>query len=106
MGSVSIFFDTNSSVIKPSEIVKLEQIVNVLRQYPEASLTVNGFADAQGNSEYNLKLSEKRAVAVRDRFIQGYGIAQNRIIYNGLGAAISGGAANATDRRVDLNWVK
>lgn len=103
--NTSIYFDVNSTVIKPAEVAKLEQMANVLRTYPEAKITISGYTDATGGDEYNRKLSERRANAVRDRLIQGYGIQATKVVLNAFGkSAAVGSAANALDRRVDIVW--
>lgn len=107
LGNVSIYFDVNSLVITPTEQTKINKIVDILRRYPEAKLTINGYADNTGNAEYNRKLSENRATTVRDRIVQSYGVIPAQVVINGLGiAAGSAKGNNPADRRVDIQWVR
>lgn len=106
MGSVSIFFDVNSAVITDIELKKVEKVAAVIRKYPEARITINGYADSAGNADYNRKLSEKRAQAVRDRLIQGFRLNPQQVILNAFGNTDALPGANSFDRRVDLQWVK
>ncbi|OWY24501.1 hypothetical protein C7N43_05990 [Sphingobacteriales bacterium UPWRP_1] len=106
MGSVSIFFDVNSSVIKDSELSKIERVVDIIRRYPEARITINGYTDSTGSSEYNRKLSEKRAEAVKDRLLNGYRVNPAQVILNAFGNSNAMPGSSSYDRRVDLQWVK
>lgn len=105
MRNTSIYFDNNSTVIKASELSKLEKMANVLRTYPEAKITISGYTDSTGGDDYNRKLSERRANAVRDRLIQAYGIQPSKVILNAYGKSLTtSGTPNALDRRVDIVW--
>lgn len=105
LSNLSIYFDINSTVIKSSELNKLSQIAEVLRRYPQGRISINGYADNTGSSEYNRKLSEKRAYAVRDRLIQGYGISAGQLSVNFYGKEGASSAGSQYDRRVDMQWL-
>lgn len=105
MRNTSIYFDNNSTVIKQSELAKLEKMANVLNTYPEAKITISGYTDSVGGDDYNRKLSERRANAVRDRLIQAYGIQASKVVLNAYGkSATTSTASSALDRRVDIVW--
>jgi outer membrane protein OmpA-like peptidoglycan-associated protein len=106
MRNISIYFDNNSSVISAAELTKIEKMARVLRDYPEAQITISGYTDATGSDEYNRKLSEKRANAVRDRLINGYSVQANKVVINAFGKKAASGSSNALDRRVDIEWVR
>lgn len=105
LSNLSIYFDINSTVIKSSELAKLSQIAEVLRRYPQGRISINGYADNTGSSEYNRKLSEKRAYAVRDRLIQGYGISAGQLSVNFYGKEGASSSTSQYDRRVDMQWL-
>ena len=44
-----------------------------MRAYPETTITIEGYTDANGAEEYNDKMSENRAVTVK-----------NALIHNGI----------------------
>lgn len=106
LNNISIYFDNNSVVIKPSELDKLAKMAAVLNRYPQATLHINGYADNTGNDEYNHKLSEKRANAVKDRLAQAYRVNPAQLSVHFYGKSAASAAANPYDRRVDLQWVK
>lgn len=73
-----IFFDTDSSVIRPDAQATLSRQAQWLNQYPSYSITVEGHADERGTREYNLALGARRAAAARD-FLVSQGVPASRI---------------------------
>ncbi|WP_230408583.1 OmpA family protein [Undibacterium flavidum] len=75
------------SAVLASYQPKLDQISQALKETPNVSnVVISGFTDRLGSDKYNLKLSEKRANAVRDYLINS-GIAANRLNAVGKGEA-------------------
>ena len=64
-----IFFDTDSSVIRPDAAATLEKQAQWLNQYQSYSITIEGHADERGTREYNLALGARRAAATRDYLV-------------------------------------
>ncbi|HDJ33469.1 MAG TPA: OmpA family protein [Bacteroidetes bacterium] len=58
------YFDFNEHRINIREKRELDRIAAILLEYPELKFEPAGFADPQGNTRYNLKLSDCRAQAV------------------------------------------
>jgi len=50
----------------PNAYSKLDKLADYLVKNPDAKIAITGYADTQGGSEYNQKLSEKRAQFVVD----------------------------------------
>jgi len=73
-----VTFDTNSTVVRPGLYSEINRIADILRQYPNTLVRVDGHTDSQGSSEYNMDLSKRRANAVRALLVQ-RGVADNRI---------------------------
>jgi peptidoglycan-associated lipoprotein len=73
-----VFFDTDSSVIRPEGQATLIKQAQWLKQYGQYNVTIEGHADERGTREYNLALGARRAAAVRDYLIS-RGIAPTRI---------------------------
>jgi outer membrane protein OmpA-like peptidoglycan-associated protein len=63
------FFDVDSAVLKPGGYKDIDRAAVVLSRYPETSLRVEGHTDSTGSEDYNLKLSEKRAMAVKNELL-------------------------------------
>jgi OOP family OmpA-OmpF porin len=66
---------------------KLDEIAAALQADPSITdVDITGYADRLGSEQYNLKLSERRANAVRD-YLVGRGVADNRLKAYGKGEA-------------------
>lgn len=101
-----VTFDTNSTEIKQQFYNVLNDVADVLEQYPATYVDVIGHADSTGDAGYNQRLSEQRAQAVA-----GYLIAQNvmrdRFYVGGLGetspiASNDTPQGRAQNRRVEI----
>lgn len=73
-----IFFDTDSSAIRPDSAATLDRQAQWLTKYRDKSVTIEGHADERGTREYNLALGARRAAATRSYLIS-KGVAANRI---------------------------
>ncbi len=73
-----IYFDFNKSIIREDAEYELESIVIVMTNHPEVVIKIESHTDSRGNSDYNRRLSDKRAKATRD-YIISRGIAKERI---------------------------
>jgi len=85
--TVAIRFDSDSARIRPSSYSALGLIADALyHPYLQGyCFLVVGHTDARGSREYNLKLSQERADAVREALINPFGISAARIQAVGLG---------------------
>ena len=77
----TLLFAPNSAQIKPS---KFAVLVTQLKSDKNATVTIDGYADADASDEYNLKLSQKRANSVKAYLIS-KGINSSRITINAYG---------------------
>jgi outer membrane protein OmpA-like peptidoglycan-associated protein len=96
-----VFFDVNSSNIKPGGYAELDRVANVLAQYPQTMIRVEGHTDQTGSEQYNLQLSERRANAVKNALTQ-KGIDAARITPVGMGECCPVSSDNAANRRVSM----
>jgi len=101
-----VLFDFNKSTLKPAAREKLAKVSGILSSYPNLKLQIEGFADNVGSDEYNQKLSEERADAVRDYLVT-QGVRQANISAAGYGksdpvADNSTAAGRAENRRVQV----
>ena len=62
----------------------LDEVVAWLQDNPELTVEIGGHTDNRGSDEYNQKLSENRAKAVYDYFVQ-HGVEAGRLSYKGYG---------------------
>jgi outer membrane protein OmpA-like peptidoglycan-associated protein len=82
-----VLFDFDKAEIRTVAEPTLQQVVGIVKQYPRAGVSIDGYTDAKGADAYNLQLSEKRAVAVKSWLVQKGGVDGRRIKTKGLGKA-------------------
>ncbi|MEQ1508374.1 MAG: OmpA family protein, partial [Myxococcota bacterium] len=103
----SIRFRTASATIDPASFPLLDQVVTVLRDYPEIrKLRIEGHTDSRGADATNLALSTSRAASVR-QYLVDHGIAGDRLTSEGFGETRPLDPSETPDawaknRRVDL----
>jgi OmpA-OmpF porin, OOP family len=101
-----IHFEFDKAVIQPVSYPILKELAQVLKEYPDLRIRVEGNTDSVGSDEYNQKLSDRRAKAVRD-FLIGVGIAGERMQSIGRGetnpiASNDTSAGRAMNRRTEF----
>jgi outer membrane protein OmpA-like peptidoglycan-associated protein len=79
-----VLFEFDKANLKPGSARSLTNITEFLRENPRRQITIEGYTDNVGSDVYNRELSQRRADAVRDFFVQN-GISGDRITARGLG---------------------
>ena len=80
----NVQFYTNSDVLLPSSAKELQQLAEYLVKNDSLNATVFGHTDNVGESESNLRLSQRRAESVRN-FLSSLGISPDRLTARGMG---------------------
>jgi len=80
----NIFFDTDKSELLPRSYVELKKLLNLMQDYPNMVIEIRGHTDSQGESDYNIYLSRKRAKAVVE-YLNDNGVNRTRTRYKGFG---------------------
>jgi len=83
-GYVNIFYDVNKDQPNSGSTNNVYYIIKFLRNYPDAKITLKGFADVRGNETSNKDLSQRRAEKLYD-IIRASGINAERISISGEG---------------------
>lgn len=104
-----VLFDTGQYTLRPGAREKLAKISGIVLSHPGLKLQVEGHTDSVGTDEYNMKLSENRANAVR-AFLVGQGIDPSGITAKGFGKTLpvaanstaAGRAAPWADRQIEF----
>ena len=65
----AILFDTAKYDLKPAAREAILAVSELIAAYPKATVRVLGFTDAVGDDAYNLKLSEDRALSVKNALV-------------------------------------
>ena len=104
--SSEVSFDVDKADIKPGFYGSLNKLADVVAKYDSTVVHVVGHTDSSGSDRYNQRLSERRALSVRD-YLASRGVAASRTRTEGRGesepratnATVEGRAQN---RRVEI----
>jgi OmpA-OmpF porin, OOP family len=105
-----VYFETAKSAVITKYTKDLDEVVTIMKDHADVSVTVEGYADSKGNDNYNMKLSEKRADYVINYLVK-KGVAKDRLVkkFYGEGNPVgdnSTEAGRAQNRRVEIKTVK
>jgi outer membrane protein OmpA-like peptidoglycan-associated protein len=93
-----VLFDTNKAELKAGGVRNVQKLADLLKEYPQRTVLVEGFTDSTGNSAYNQGLSERRAGAVRTA-LQDTGVSRDRIADRGYGQTFPVGNNSTAEGR-------
>ncbi len=102
-----LHFEFGTAILRRDSLPVLEAVARLLTMHPQyARVTINGYADHQGDTRFNLWLSQRRSERIRELLI-GFGVAPERLEARGFGEAdpIADGTsidANRENRRVEF----
>ncbi len=80
-----IFFRNGSATITADQQPNVEMIAAYLNKHPYSKVVVKGYASKDGNYEFNIKLAQRRADAVKTALVKRYKITADRIVADGQG---------------------
>ncbi len=83
----AVQFETGKSILKPESFPILDQVAQVLRDYPAYHLRIKGHTDSVGDSGENQVLSENRARTCYQYLINS-GISAERLSFAGFGESM------------------
>jgi peptidoglycan-associated lipoprotein len=76
------YFDYNQHTLRPDAETALktdaQTLADIIKQYPDFMLTVQGFADERGSDEYNLALGDARAKQTKE-YLSNLGLPGNQL---------------------------
>jgi len=96
----TVYFDLDSSVLKPSEVGKVETVAGYLASNLSHAVIIEGHCDERGTEEYNRALGERRAQSVRETLVR-MGADASRIHTNSMGEDVP-----AVDGHNESAWSK
>lgn len=79
-----VLFDFNSSRVGVNNQNLMQKVLSIYMAHPNASLKIQGYCDDIGKTEYNLKLSTKRAKIAHD-LLKRMGVPKEKLAYQGYG---------------------
>jgi outer membrane protein OmpA-like peptidoglycan-associated protein len=103
----TVVFDTNSFAINAAGQKVIAEVATYLQHNPASVATLIGRTDTVGTADYNMRLSHRRADAVRDALVYDGQVAQDRVETRWTGESRQGvptgdAAAVAANRVVDI----
>jgi outer membrane protein OmpA-like peptidoglycan-associated protein len=101
-----VLFDTGKYTLKPGAREKLAKISGIIVAHPGLRIEVDGHTDNVGGDEFNQRLSEQRANAVREYLISA-GVSSDGVTAMGFGKTRpvtdnDNAAGRQQNRRVEL----
>lgn len=82
-----VLFDTGKFALRPEAREKLARFGGIVSHYPELKIQAEGHTDTTGGAEFNLKLSDQRAAAVRE-YLVAQGLPDANITSIGRGSEV------------------
>ena len=82
--TTGILFDVNKSTIKGESTGTINEIVKMMKEHSDLKFSIEGHTDSNGDDSFNQKLSEERAVSVKNTLVQS-GIEASRLTTRGWG---------------------
>lgn len=101
---LNIEFDVDRATIRTADLDQLQEVIRMMRSVPTSTAVVEGHADRRPTSDrqYNLRLSQRRAEAVRRYLIDNSDISPERIQARGFGFDVPR-APNDTEANMQRN---
>lgn len=102
----NVTFQSDQSNVEPQFYEALNSVAAVLQKYPKTLVDVYGHTDSTGSDQYNLELSNRRAMSVAN-YVSGRGVDPRRVYVTGYGEARPIASNNtesgrAQNRRVEI----
>ena len=106
----SVLFDNAKASIRTESYATLDNVANIMKEYPRSRFLIEGHTDSRGRDEYNLNLSNERAASVLN-YLTGKGVSASRLESKGFGeaqpvASNDTAAGRQENRRVQLSILK
>ncbi|MCG7944740.1 MAG: OmpA family protein, partial [Candidatus Thiodiazotropha taylori] len=101
-----VLFSSGKTDLLPGAMSTIDKLASFLGEYPEKTVLIEGHTDNVGTDEYNLDLSERRALSVKEALVQ-VGVDASRIDTLGLGESTpitdnTTAAGRLKNRRVEI----
>jgi OOP family OmpA-OmpF porin len=77
-------FETGSAKLRGDSAANLDAVASAIQRCQCSKVDIRGYTDSVGKPEYNQKLSERRAMAVKD-YLESHGVAAGIVTAQGFG---------------------
>jgi outer membrane protein OmpA-like peptidoglycan-associated protein len=85
--SGDILLEFDKADLYPEAQPALQRVLGIIKQFPRASISIDGYTDAKGADADNLRLSDRRAAAVKSWLVHNGGVNGKQIKVKGWGKA-------------------
>lgn len=86
--AADVLFAFDSAELQPEATEALQQAAAVIGERATGAVRIEGHTDSKGDDAYNQSLSERRANAVRDWFVEEGGLSDVSFVTRGLGESV------------------
>jgi len=83
--TLNVEFDFDKATIKKGYYQDIDNLAQVMKDYPDLNVVIEGHTDSVGSNAYNKKLSQRRAESVKKYMVEKGGIDANRLKAQGFG---------------------
>ena len=99
-------FNSGSAKLNAESLPRLKQLADVIKDFPDYDVRIEGHSDSSGSEEANLRLTEKRAIAFKKYLVEQCGAPDERLTTVGLGETAPivteiDNSSKAKNRRID-----
>jgi outer membrane protein OmpA-like peptidoglycan-associated protein len=101
-----VLFDTGKATLKPGAYATIDRLAAALKDVPARKVMIEGHTDSVGSDDYNLQLSQNRALSVQTALLE-RGVQSNQIATLGKGestpiASNDNAGGRQQNRRVEM----
>lgn len=105
-----VTFETGKATLEQNSYTYLDEVIAVLKKYPDTKIVIEGHTDNEGDEADNLTLSQQRAETIQHYFVE-KGIKAERIIVTGYGETKPVDINDTADgrrrnRRVEIHFTR
>ena len=105
----TILFDLDKATIRKESYETLNNVAEIMKEYPNTQFLIEGHTDSQGSDSYNMNLSKERAASVKE-YLVGQGLPASRLSSEGFGetrpiATNATAAGRQKNRRVEISLI-
>ncbi len=83
--TIKVEFDLDKANIKPQYHEEINKFADVMQNYPDLKVVIEGNTDRTGKKAHNQELSEKRAESVKKYLVKKLGVEESRLTTKGFG---------------------
>ena len=99
-------FNSGSAKLNAESLPRLKQLADVINDFPNHDVRIEGHSDSSGSKEANLRLTEKRAIAFKKYLAEQCGAPDERLTTVGMGETAPivteiDNSSKAKNRRID-----